>query len=205
MLILENNIRELQSKIPQLNLSVAKAHSNVIILQKEFSKCLDNIQKEDSQIKAALKVDNQKITENAVLRLQKLKSKEVEFKEKLESSQQKLLQVIELRDFSVDQIRNKIEKIKDAVGEYESSKLQKDLAESISDQSSFDIDSISSTTNFMLDKMKNETALNQGILAASLSNNTELEEATVTKQALQIEARELLEEYKQNLKSNEQA
>lgn len=203
VLILENNIRELQSKIPDLNQSVAKSHSTIIILQNEFSQCISDIQKEDNQIKAALKVDNQKVAENAILRMQKLKSKELELKEKLESSQQKLSQVVELRDFSVEQIKTKINQIKDAISQYDSSKLQRELAESISDQGSFDINSISSTTNLMLDKMKNQTALNQGVFASSLSNNPDFEEATVTKQARQMEAAELLKEYKQNLKLDE--
>ena len=199
-MILENNIRELQGQVPRLNESVARSHGAVIMLQKQLGKYIEDIAVLDSQVKAALKLGNEDAARDIVVKLQELKDKEVKTGKDLELSQANLSQVQETRDHTVKEIKSKVEEIRGAIEENRFSEMQKQIAETISPDTSIDINSTTNSTNEMLTRLQQETAINQGAFAAALSNKApELQSARIEKEAKQMRADDLLSQYKDKM------
>jgi len=200
VLILENNIRELQGQIPKLNEAVAKSYGNVIMLQKQLTKYIDDSSEIDSQVKAALKLNEESAARDLVLQFQSLKDKEGKLKSDLELSQQSLKQTTELRDLKVREIQKKIQEIKGAIEEHKFSRMQAEVAEVTDSSSSIDVDSVSNSTSEMLAKLNQKTALNQGVFASSLSNSAPaLQSAKIQREAQEMRADEILIEYKKQM------
>ncbi len=199
-MILENNIRELQTQVPRLNESVARSNGAVIMLQKQLGKYIEDIQTFDSQVKAALKLGDENAARDIVIRLQDLKDKEIKTARDLELAQTNLSQVQETRNQTVNEIKSKIEEIRGAIEENRFSQMQKEIAETISPDTSTDINSTTNSTNEMLAKLEQQTAINQGSFAAALSNKApELQSARIQKEAKRMQADDLLMQYKESM------
>jgi len=200
VMILENNIRELQGQIPKLNEAVARSHGSVIMLQKQLGKYLEDNDTLDSQVKAALTLNNESAAKDLVMQLQGNRSKETKLSQDLTLSQENLKQTTELRDLKVKEIQKKIQEIKGAIEEHKFSEMQKEVAQVTDASSSIDIDSVSNSTEEMLGKLNQKTALNQGVFAASISNSKPaIEAAQISKAAEEIRADEILLAYKQQM------
>jgi phage shock protein A len=200
VMILENNIRELQSQVPKLNEAVAKSYGSVIMLQKQLTKYIDESLNLDSQVKAALKLQEEGAARNLVMQLQSVKEKETKLSEDLKLSQQNLQQTTELRDLKIEEIQTKIKEIKGAIEEHKFSQMQREIAEVTDASASIDVDSVSQSTDEMLNKLNQKTSLNQGVFASSISNSAPaLQSAKIQKEAKQIQADEILLEYKKQM------
>jgi phage shock protein A len=200
VMILEHNIREIQTQIPKLNESVARSHGAVIMLQKQLGKYMEESQTLDSQVKAALKLGDENAARTLIVQLQDVKVREEKTGKDLDLSQQNLQQTIELRDLKVREINQQIKEVKGAIEEHRFSEMQRQIAEVTDSSASIDVNSVSNSTQEMLAKLQQQTALNQGTFAASMSNSQPAIQASrIEKEAKLIQADELLLKYKQDL------
>ncbi|MDZ7690042.1 MAG: PspA/IM30 family protein [Balneolaceae bacterium] len=72
-LILEQNIRDLNDQIPQMNENISTVKANMIMLQKEVKKYEKQIHDLTSKIKSAINADRDDIAEGYALQLEKAK------------------------------------------------------------------------------------------------------------------------------------
>ncbi len=200
VLILEHNIREIQTQIPKLNESVARSHGAVIMLQKQLGKYMEDNQTLDSQVKAALKLGDEEAARTLVVQLQDIKTKEGKTGKDLDLAQQNLKQTTDLRDLKVKQINTQIKEIKGAIEEHRFSEMQRQIAEVTDASASINIDSVSNSTEEMLAKLQQQTSVNQGTFAASMSNSAPaLQASRIEKEAKLMQADELLLKYKEQM------
>jgi phage shock protein A len=200
VMILENNIREIQGQIPKLNESVSRSYGAVIMQQKQLGKYIEQSQTLDSQVKAALKIGDEDSARDLIVQLQDVKTREEKTGEDLKLAQQNLKQTTELRDLKVKEINQQIKEIKGAVEEHRFSEMQRQIAEATDASASIDINSVSNSTQEMLAKLQQSTAMNQGTFAASLGNSMPaIKAARIEKEAKLIQADELLLKYKENM------
>ncbi len=82
-LILEQNIRDLNDQIPQMNENIATVKANMMMLQKEVKKYEKRIEDLTAKIKSAINADRDDIAEGYALQLEKAKENMATSKEQM--------------------------------------------------------------------------------------------------------------------------
>lgn len=204
-LILENNIQEMRSHIPQLNEAVAKSYGSVIVIQKQLGKYLEEVDDLTNKVKAALQLHEDQAARDIAIRLQDIKSRQDKAAQDLTLAQQNLDATQKLRDSKVREINMKIEEIKGAIEEHRFSEMQRSIAQLTDSTSAVDINAIGVSTDEMLLKLNQRTATNQGTFAASMVNNrAAITGDMIDQKAKEMQADQLLQSFKDEMKADEQ-
>lgn len=192
VLILENNIREMKEKLPKLNEGVAKAHGTVILLDKQLKAYKEDEKKLRAKLKAAAIAGEDKIGKEIALQLQRVINQVNETKASLKTANDGLKSMEELRDTQVRRIKAEIAKIKDAIEDSKVAKLKGELAELFE---TYKVEDVAFSNEEMMEKLEEETAMNEGKLSAA-ATSVDMKEIELEKKAEEIEANQLYEQFK---------
>lgn len=193
--ILEHNIRQMKDSIPKLNEALAKAQGSVILLSKELEELLKEESMLRSKLKAAAMSNEDAIGQDIAVQLQRVIIAKEKQEGALKNAQQGLESMREMREAQIRKIRQETEKIKDAIKDARVAKLQGELASLFE---TFDVGDVAYSNQDMLDKLREESATNQGKLEVA-AQSYDMKSIKLEKQAEEIEAKALYEQFKHDL------
>ena len=191
-LILEQNIRELNDQIPQMNENIATVKANVMLLEKEMNKYKSEYKGLVSKMKAAIQAGRDDIAQNYALRLEDTKRHMMQTKDQYESAKQAYEKALEVKKVFMKQRERKISEAKDALRAHERAKWQSKIADTMEQ---FEVGGIDATHDEMLNRINEETAKNEARMEMSL-DSVDTDTFKIEEEAENIRAAELVKQFK---------
>ncbi|MEM9986939.1 MAG: PspA/IM30 family protein [Bacteroidota bacterium] len=194
-LILEQNIRELNDQIPQMNENIATVKANVMLLEKEMNKYKSEYKTMVSKMKAAIQAGRDDIAQNYALRLEDTKRHMMQTKEQFDTAKSAYEKALEVKKVFMKQRERKIQEAKDALRAHDRAKWQSKIADTMEQ---FEVGGIDATHDEMLTRINEETAKNEARMEMAL-DSVDTETFAIEEEAENIRAAELVKQFKQEM------
>lgn len=194
-LILEQNIRELNDQIPQMNENIATVKASVNLLEKELEKYKREYRDLVSKMKAAIQHGRDDIAENYALRLESIKSHMLQTKEQHETAKKAYEKSLEVKKVFMKQRERKIAEARDALRAHDRAKWQSKIADTME---SFEVAGIDATHDEMLTRINEETAKNEARMEMALES-VDTDTFKIEEEAENLRAKDLVKQFKMEM------
>ena len=194
-LILEQNIRDLNDQVPKMNESIAMVKANVTLLEKENQKYKNDSVEITSKIKAALQASREDIATTYATQLQTVKSALLRNEQQLSAARQAYDKALQVKQAFMREKDRKTAEAMQALRDARRAKWQSKVADAME---SFQVAGIDATHDEMLQKIQEQTAVNEARMDMALSN-VDTQGMKIEEEAEKIRANELLKQFKQEM------
>lgn len=194
-LILEQNIRDLNDQIPQMNENIATVKANLLLLQKEAKRNENQIAELTSKIKSAIQAGRDDIAESYALQLEKAKESVDLTKEQLLFAERAYEKALKVKKVFMREKDRKIQEAKEALRASERAEWQAKIADTLEQ---FEVGGIDQTHNEMIARINEQSAKNEARMEIAL-DSFDTDTMEIEANAEKIRARELVEQFKQNM------
>ncbi len=191
-LILEQNIRELNDQIPQMNENIATVKANLIMLQKEVKRNEKQIIDLTSKIKSAIKAGRDDIAEGYALQLEKAKETIIHSKDQLQFAERAYEKALKVKKVFMREKDRKIQEAKEALRASERAEWQSKIADTLEQ---FEVGGIDQTHDEMISRINEESAKNEARMEIAL-DSIDTQTMEIEANAEKIRAHELVEQFK---------
>lgn len=194
-LILEQNIRELNDQIPQMNENIATVKANVIMLRKEVEKYKKLESEITSKIKSAINADRDDLAQGYALQLEKARENLEHSSEQLKFAEQAYEKAQQVKKAFIREKDKKIKEAREALRASERAEWQARVADAFE---SFEMGGVDQTHNEMLDRLNEQTAKNEARMEIAL-DSVDTETMEIEANAEKLRAQELVNQFKQEM------
>ncbi len=194
-LILEQNIRDLNDQIPQMNENIATVKANMIMLQKEVKKYEKRIEDLTAKIKSAINADRDDIAEGYAMQLEQAKENLSTSKEQLEFAEQAYEKALKVKKAFVREKDRKIQEAKEALRASERAEWQGKVADALEQ---FETGGLDQTHDEMLNRLNEKTAKNEARMEMAL-DSVDTETMEIEANAEKLRAQELVKQFKTDM------
>ena len=191
-LILEQNIRDLNDQVPKMNESIAMVKANVTLLEKENQKYKNDVVEQTSKVKAAIQAGRDDIATTYATQLQTLKSALMRNEQQLSAARQAFEKAMQVKQAFMREKDRKTNDAMQALRDARRSKWQSKVADAME---SFQVAGIDATHDEMLQKVNEQTAVNEARMEMAMSN-VDVAGAQIEQDAEKIRAQEMLKQFK---------
>jgi phage shock protein A len=191
-LILEQNIRELNDQVPEMNENIATVKANMIMLQKEVRKTQDRVENLRAKIKTAIQSDRDDIAQKYAMRYEKEQESLERSREQLKYAKQAYDKALRVKKAFMREKENKIEEAKDALRAHERAKWQSQVADTLEQ---FEVTGLDQTHDEMITRLNEETAKNEARMEMAL-DSVDSEALQIEEDAEELRAKELVDQFK---------
>src|SRR5882672_349817 len=194
-LILQQTIRDMRDRVPELNNAVAQVMATEKIYAREKDRFDGQVVELDSKIRAAVKLGRDDVATSFIGQLQQTQANLQRTTRLLESATQASQQALKARDNYVLQMKKRTAEAIQLIGESRQAKLQEQLAQTME---SFQIGDDASTFDEMRDKIDRRAATAEAKMQlGSAAVDNQIEE--IEREALSMQLQEKLLAYKQEM------
>lgn len=194
-LILEQNIRELNEQIPQMNENIATVKANAIMLQKEVARYNKTIQEVTSKIRAAINADRDDLAEGYALQLEKARESLEHSTDQLKFAEQAYEKALKVKRAFMREKDRKIKEAREALRASERAEWQSKVADALE---SFEMGGMDQTHNEMVNRLNEQTAKNEARMEIALES-VDTETMEIEANAEKLRAQELVSQFKQEM------
>lgn len=194
-LILEQNIRDLNDQIPQMNENIATVKANMMMLQKEVNKYEKRIQDLTAKIKSAIQADRDDIAEGYALQLEQARESMGSSKEQLKFAEQAYEKALKVKKAFVREKDRKIQEAKEALRASERAEWQGRVADAMEQ---FEMGGLDQTHDEMLSRLNEQTAKNEARMELAL-DSIDTETMEIEANAEKLRASELVKQFKSEM------
>ena len=194
-LILEQNIRDLNDQVPKMNESIAMVKANVTLLEKENQKYKNDSIDLTSKVKAALQAGREDIATTYATQLQTVKSALARNEQQLTAARQAYDKAMQVKQAFMREKDRKTNDAMQALRDARRAKWQSKVADAME---SFQVAGIDATHDEMLQKIQEQTAVNEARMDMAMSN-VDTQGLKIEEEAEKIRAGELLKQFKQEM------
>lgn len=194
-LILEQNIRDLNDQIPQMNENIATVKANMMMLQKEVKKYEKLIQDLTAKIKSAIQADRDDIAEGYALQLEKAKETLQHSRDQLAFASQAYEKALKVKKAFVREKDRKIQEAKEALRASERAEWQSKVADALEQ---FEVGGLDQTHDEMLNRLNEQTARNEARMELAL-DSIDTETMEIEANAEKIRASELVKQFRSEM------
>lgn len=194
-LILEQNIRELNDQIPQMNENIATVKANLIMLQKEAKRNEKQISELTSKIKSAIQANRDDIAEGYALQLEKAKETFEHTKDQLQFAEKAYEKAIKVKKVFMREKDRKIQEAKEALRASERAEWQAKIADTLEQ---FEVGGIDQTHDEMISRINEQSAKNEARMEIAL-DSIDTKTMEIEANAEKIRAHELVEQFKMEM------
>src|SRR5712691_2450809 len=194
-LILQQTIRDMRDRVPELNNSVAQVMATEKLLAKNKERLETQVVDLDSKIRASVKMNRDDIATAYIGQLQQAQVDLQKTGHQLEHAQLASKQALKARDNYVLQMQRRSAEAMQLINQSKQAKLQEQLAQTME---SFQIGDDASTFNEMRDKIDRRAAAAEAKLqlgSASVDNQMQ----DIEREAMDMQLRDKLLAYKQEM------
>ena len=194
-LVLQQTIRDMRDRVPELNNSVAQ----VMATERLLSKNHENLEKQvvdlDSKIKAAVKMNRDDIATAYIGQLQQAQSDLERTAAQREQAELASKQALKARDNYVLNMKKRTSEAMQLISAAKQAKLQEQLAQTME---TFNIGDDASTFNEMREKIDRRVAAAEAKLQLG-SSTVDAQMQDIEREAMDIQLQDKLLEYKQQM------
>lgn len=194
-LVLQQTIRDMRDRVPELNNSVAQVMATERLLAKNRENLEKQVVELDSKIKASVKMGRDDIATAYIGQLQQAQLDLERTAGQLEHAQLKSQQALKARDNYVLNMKKRTAEAMQLISAAKQAKLQEQLAQTME---SFNIGDDSSTFDEMRDKINRRVAAAEAKLQLG-SSSVDSQMADIEREAMDIQLHDKLLEYKQQM------
>ena len=191
-LILEQNIRDLNDQVPKMNESIAMVKANVTLLEKENQKYKNDLVDLTSKVKAAIGANRDDIATSYATQLQNTKGALMRNDQQLTTAKGAYEKAMQVKQAFMKEKDRKTSEAMQALRDARRSKWQSKVADAME---SFQVAGIDATHDEMLQKVQEQTAVNEARMDMAMSN-VDTAGAQIEQDAEKIRAQELLKQFK---------
>ncbi|MDQ6789025.1 MAG: PspA/IM30 family protein [Acidobacteriota bacterium] len=194
-MVLQQTIREMRERVPDLNNSVAQVMATERLLMRSKEKLAEEVVDLDSKIKASVKMQRDDI---ATAYIGQLQQKQLELSKttvQLDQAGVASKQALKARDNYVLNLKKRTSEAMQLISASKQAKLQEQLAQTME---TFNIGDDASTFNEMREKIDRRVAAAEAKLQLGTSNvDTQMQD--IEREAMDIQLQDKLLEYKQQM------
>lgn len=194
-LILEQNIRELNDQIPQMNENIATVKANTVMIRKEVDRYQKSISELTAKIKAAINADRDDLAQGYALQLEKAKENLEQSKQQLNYSEQAYEKALKVKKAFMREKDRKIKEAREALRASERAEWQSRVANALE---SFEMGGLDQTHDEMVNRINEETARNEARMEIALES-VDTETMEIEASAEKIRAQELVNQFKADM------
>ena len=194
-LILEQNIRDMNDQVPRMNESIAMVKANVTLLEKEEAKYKNDAGDLTAKVKAAIQANRDDIATTYATQLQTVKSALNRNEQQLMAARQAFDKAMQVKQAFMREKDRKTNEAMQALRDARRSKWQSKVADAME---SFQVAGIDATHDEMLQKIQEQTAVNEARMEMAMSN-VDTQGMKIEEEAEKIRANELLKQFKQEM------
>jgi phage shock protein A len=194
-MVLQQTIRDMRDRVPELNNSVAQVMATERLLSKNKERLAEQVVDLDSKIKASVKMGRDDIATAYIGQLQQAQLDLERTGAQLEHAQLASKQAMKARDNYVIQLKNRSQEAMQLVSASKQAKLQEQLAQTMQ---SFDLGDDASTFNEMREKIDRRVAAAEAKLQLGTSS-VDAQMHDIEKEAMEMQLHDKLLEYKQQM------
>ena len=191
-LILEQNIRDMNDQIPQMNENIATVKANMLMLQKEVKRNERNINDLTAKIKSAITANRDDIAQGYALQLEKAKESLATSSEQLIFAEKAYQKALKVKKVFMKEKDRKIQEAKEALRAHERAEWQSKIADTLEQ---FEVGGIDQTHDEMISRINEEAAKNEARMEIAL-DSIDTESMEIEMNAEQIRAQDLVEQFK---------
>lgn len=194
-LILQQTIRDMRDRVPELNNSVAQVMATEKLLAKNKERLETQQVDLDSKIRASVKMGRDDIATAYIGQLQQVRIDLVKTAQQLEHATNASKQALKARDNYVLQMQRRTAEAMQLINQSKQAKLQEQLAQTME---SFQLGDDASTFNEMRDKIDRRAAAAEAKMQlGAASVDTQMQE--IEREALDMQLADKLLEYKRDM------
>jgi phage shock protein A len=194
-LVLQQTIRDMRDRVPELNNSVAQVMATERLLAKNRENLEKQVVELDSKIKASVKMGRDDIATAYIGQLQQAQLDLERTSAQFEHSQLASKQALKARDNYVLNMKKRTAEAMQLISAAKQAKLQEQLAQTME---SFNIGDDASTFNEMREKIDRRVAAAEAKLQLG-SSSVDSQMADIEREAMDIQLHDKLLEYKQQM------
>lgn len=194
-LILEQNIRELNDQIPQMNENIATVKANAVMLRKECERYEKTIQEVTAKIKSAINADRDDLAEGYALQLEKTRENLEHSQEQLKFAEQAYEKALKVKKAFMREKDRKIKEAREALRASERAEWQGRVADALE---SFEMGGLDQTHSEMVNRINEDTARNEARMEIALES-VDTETMEIEANAEKLRAQELVNQFKQEM------
>ena len=194
-LILEQNIRDLNDQVPKMNESIAMVKANVTLLEKENQKYKNDALELTAKVKAAIQASREDIAGTYAQQLQTVKGALMRNEQQLTGARAAFDKAMQVKQAFMREKDKKTNEAMQALRDARRSKWQSKVADAME---SFQVAGIDSTHDEMLQKIQEQTAVNEARMDMALSN-VDTAGINIEQEAEKLRASELVKQFKQEM------
>ncbi|MBI3948907.1 MAG: PspA/IM30 family protein [Acidobacteria bacterium] len=194
-LILQQVMRDMRDKIPQMNENVAQVMATQKLLEREVTSLEREINELDGKIRAAIKQSRDDIATTFISAMQEKQTSLERTRQQLESAHTASEQAKRFRDNYLLQLKKKQAEAMQLISEHKRARMQEQLAQTMA---SFQVGDEASTFDEMRDKVARRIAAAEAKMELSTSG-VESEIAEIEKEAFSVQVQDTLAAYKRQM------
>ena len=194
-LILQQTIRDMRDRVPELNASVAQVMATEKLLAKNKERLETQVVELDSKIKAAIKMNRDDIATAYIGQLQQAQKDLAHTNQQLDYATRASQQALKLRDSYKLQLEQRAAEATRLVSQSKQAKMQEQIAQTMQ---SFQLGDDASTFEEMREKIDRRAATAEAKLQLGASSvDTQMQE--IEREAMDMQLQDKLLEYKRGM------
>lgn len=194
-MVLQQTVRDMRERVPELNNSVAQVMATERLLAKNKERLSEQVVELDSKIKASVKMGRDDIATTYIGQLQQSQLDLQKTSQQLDQASSASKQALKARDNYVLQMQKRSAEAMQLISSSKQAKLQEQLAQTME---TFNIGDDASTFNEMREKIDRRVAAAEAKLQLG-SSNVDAQMQDIEREAMDIQLQDKLLEYKQNM------
>ena len=194
-LILEQNIRDMRDKVPEMNTGIAKARGGIIRIENEITQYKQDVARLTARVKACLLSNDDEMAGQFAVQLKRVQEALERDQAQLESANAGYQALLKLKERYMREMKMKTEEAQRAISEARASKWKSELADVFE---SFEVAGVDATHQEMIEKLRDKTAMADGKIAAAVES-VDMKTIEMEEKARQLEGQELLKQFKLDL------
>jgi phage shock protein A len=194
-LILQQVIRDMRDKVPQMNENVAQVMATQKLLEKEVTLLEREINELDAKIRAAIKQSRDDIATTFISAMQEKQTALERSRQQLVSARTASEQAIRFRDNYMLQLKKRQSEAMQLISEHRRARMQEQLAQAMA---SFQVGDDASTFDEMRDKVQRRMAQAEAKMELS-TGGVEAQITEIEKEAFSIQVQDTLTAYKRQM------
>lgn len=194
-LILEQNVRDMRDKVPEMNTGIAKARGGIIRIENEITQYKQDAARMTARVKACLLSGDEAMAGQFAVQLKKVQDALERDQAQLESAKAGYEALLKLKERYMREMKIKTEEAQRAISEARAAKWKSELADVFE---SFEVAGVDATHQEMIEKLREKSAMAEGKIAAAVES-VDMKTIEMEEKAQQLEGQELLKQFKLDL------
>jgi phage shock protein A len=194
-LILQQNIRDMRDKIPEMNTGIAKARGGIIRLENEAIQYKQDIAKLTARVKACLLSGEEGMAGQFAVQLKKQQDALERNQAQHEAASGGYQALLKLKERYMREMKIKTEEAQRVISEARAAKWKGELADVFQ---SFEVGGVDATHDEMVEKLREKTILADGKIMSAVES-VDMKSIDMEEKAQAMEGQELLKQFKLDL------